>query len=365
MSQKICLIVLSLSLLTACSLNQAASVSVTTLTAPSIDSTPTIAPTPTVAPTEIANVTQPTLIPTSTPIPTNKPASCTVTRTDLPIYTVVAGDTLTNIASRTGSRVADLVQINCLSDASQITIGQQLRVLNSPIQDGNADESQMFGTLVISPYLSTETNGKVHYHVQGNTVINLKWENMPSNQNISHVELIYVDDHYTVAHVSVGIDTNIADGVSINWAIPTDVQGILYAIGRIPGQHHLSVQSQEIAITSTSTSPQAMGALSIDPNQQAGTPEDWNDYIIASNTAVTITWSGIDPDDYGKVGTIEFTYIPDYGDIQVLGHDTDKSDGISLTWTTPETVLGKIDVSATYGNDNSKIYAPRLYVHTE
>ncbi len=363
MSQRICLIVLTLSLLTACSLNQAASVNVKTLTA----STPTIAPTPTTSPTEITNVNQPTLVPTSTPIPPSNTASCAITRTDLPIYTVVAGDTLTNIASRTNSTVAELVQINCLSDASQIAVGHQLRVLNSPVQDGNTgqDEMQMFGTLVISPYLSTETDGKVHYHVQGNTVINLKWENMPSNQNISHVELIYVDDHYTVAHVSVGIDTNIADGVSINWAIPNDVQGILYAIGRIPGQHHLSVQSQEIAITSTSTSPQAIGALSIDPNRQAGTPDDWSDYILAPNTAVTITWRDIEPDDFNPVGAIEFIYIPDYGDIQVIGHDTDKSDGISLTWTTPETVLGKIDVSATYGNDNSRIYAPRLHVRTE
>jgi len=325
-------------------------------------------PTPTPAPTEIAKQSQPTLVPTSSPIPPITRASCTVTRTDLPIYTVVAGDTLTNIASQTNSTVEGLVEINCLNDASQISVGQQLRVLNSPTQNSDnnkPDDAQTVGTLVVTSYLSTETNDRVHYHVQGESVINLKWENMPDNTNISHVELIYVDDHYTVAHVSVGVDTNIADGVSINWALPTDVQGVLYAIARIPGQHHLSLQSQEIYITSTSTPPDTIGALSIDPNNQAGTSEDWSDYIIAPNTSVTITWSGVDPDDFSQVGTVEFIYISDYEGTQILGHDTDKSDGISLTWTTPATVLGKIDVSAAYDNSNSRIYAPRLHVHTE
>ena len=59
-------------------------------------------------------------------------ANCTP-RTDWTnIYTVAAGDTLFSIAQQVGSTVADLAQANCLTNASVIVVGQQIRVPNPP-----------------------------------------------------------------------------------------------------------------------------------------------------------------------------------------------------------------------------------------
>ncbi len=56
-------------------------------------------------------------------------AACTV-RTDWFEYTVVRGDTLFSIAQRSGSRVEELAEENCLGDPTKISVGQRLYVPN-------------------------------------------------------------------------------------------------------------------------------------------------------------------------------------------------------------------------------------------
>ena len=70
--------------------------------------------------------------PTSTTRPTDAP-SC-VPRTDwINLYTVVAGDTLADIARRANTSAAVLIQGNCLADGNVISVGQTLRSPN-PVQ---------------------------------------------------------------------------------------------------------------------------------------------------------------------------------------------------------------------------------------
>lgn len=77
-----------------------------------------------------APVVTPTTSAPATPIPVaNRP--CT-TRTDWPIYTVLAGDTLSDIAARSGSTVNELSTGNCLTNANNIFTGQQIRVPRIP-----------------------------------------------------------------------------------------------------------------------------------------------------------------------------------------------------------------------------------------
>ena len=54
-------------------------------------------------------------------------SDCTA-RTDWAIYVVKNGDTLSDIARRTGSTVSTLGEANCLENVSFIRAGQQLRV---------------------------------------------------------------------------------------------------------------------------------------------------------------------------------------------------------------------------------------------
>ncbi len=83
------------------------------------------APTPDIGPTPTPDI-DPTATPSSTP-------ACTV-RADWFEHTVVRGDTLYNIAQRSGSSVDDLAAANCLDDPTQISVGQLLYVPN-PISD--------------------------------------------------------------------------------------------------------------------------------------------------------------------------------------------------------------------------------------
>jgi len=58
--------------------------------------------------------------------------ACTV-NTSWPLYTVVAGDTLASIATRTGSSIAALALANCLTNQNNIAVGQQLHVPHIPV----------------------------------------------------------------------------------------------------------------------------------------------------------------------------------------------------------------------------------------
>jgi len=95
------------------------------------DPTPTrILPTPVViitTPTPTAGVTN-TPPAAATTAPTNRPTTPCTPRTNWPIYTVVAGDTLFGIAVRVGTTVDDLVAANCLTNADTISAGQRLYV---------------------------------------------------------------------------------------------------------------------------------------------------------------------------------------------------------------------------------------------
>lgn len=69
------------------------------------------------------------------------PVACTL-RTSWPTYTVVSGDTLSRIASRTNSSVSELAAANCMNDPSLLTVGQQLYVPRQP-QRAEASSDQI------------------------------------------------------------------------------------------------------------------------------------------------------------------------------------------------------------------------------
>ncbi|HYO88295.1 MAG TPA: LysM domain-containing protein [Candidatus Limnocylindrales bacterium] len=88
-------------------------------------STATFVAPPTLDPNIIPSLT-PIGGPTATPLP-GTPSAC-VMPTDWFIYIVQPGDTLTDIASRVGSTVQELVTRNCLPNGDAIFVGQALYV---------------------------------------------------------------------------------------------------------------------------------------------------------------------------------------------------------------------------------------------
>lgn len=104
-------------------------------------SEPDVTPVPTqigAVPTATPFATQ---TPTTTPQPTSAPVAtataivvvdpCTP-RTDWPLYSVVAGDTLARIARRVNSTASALADANCLDNPNLLRVGQALRVPQLP-----------------------------------------------------------------------------------------------------------------------------------------------------------------------------------------------------------------------------------------
>jgi hypothetical protein len=119
--------------------------------------------------------------------------------------------------------------------------------------------------------------------------------------------------------------------------------------------------------TNTSSAPIVLGpfgALAASPAIQAGRPEDWTDFVIDPQQPITIHWSGIDPEYYVEVGQIEFFYLPDSGSRISIGIDSNKNDGMSITWTAPSDVTGRVTVTARYGA-NGSIISPAIHLRVE
>lgn len=109
----------------------------------------------------------PTLVPLPTRAPqaTDAPPSCTP-RTDWPIYTVQAGDTLYSIATRSESQADVLQAANCLSDPNKIFEGQQLRVPKQPAPKSDTPTAAPAATqppFFPSPTPGTGANGNVSF----------------------------------------------------------------------------------------------------------------------------------------------------------------------------------------------------------
>jgi LysM repeat protein len=98
--------------------SQAAVATPSPTTRPTATVRPTATPTPTIEPTAVPTAA-PTAVPTPVPtvVPTPPPQQT---------YTVVAGDTLADIAQRFGTSVAALQEANGIEDPDEITVGQVL-----------------------------------------------------------------------------------------------------------------------------------------------------------------------------------------------------------------------------------------------
>ncbi|MFN8379715.1 MAG: Gmad2 immunoglobulin-like domain-containing protein [Anaerolineae bacterium] len=91
-------------------------------------------------------------------------STCNV-RTDWPVYTVQAGDTLFSIATEVGSTTNELTIANCLSNPNMIYTGQQLHVPQSP----SAPASTPAQVVITSPAANAIVNAGVELVVTGST----------------------------------------------------------------------------------------------------------------------------------------------------------------------------------------------------
>lgn len=189
------------------------------LVVPTLNLPLTLQPTPITFPTQ----TQP-------PPPTNvinPPVSC-VPRTDWPIYTVVPGDTLSNIASRTQTTAQALISANCLANPDVLNVGQRLYVprslnpTNTPAPTltpapTQTPVPQMVGSIGVSQQISGDAGNILLLRGAPSVV---EYNGAPFG--ISRVRF-YLIRAGTMQ--LIGTDDNPQDGFRAVWVVPPSLDG--------------------------------------------------------------------------------------------------------------------------------------------
>lgn len=183
--------------------------------------------------------------PTETPGAIQSTENCTVL-SNLPIYTVVAGDTLSNIATRYATTTAELAEFNCLTDANLISTGMQLHVpfipptltpflTATPYLEISSTPSDLGirGTLGVYPAIeSSNPSDWNDYVIEPQTPFTVNWTGIePEYYNdIVTATFIYTGDDGTIIHI--GVDENMADGISVTWTPFAGISGSITGSAR-------------------------------------------------------------------------------------------------------------------------------------
>lgn len=226
--------------------------------------------------TEEATFTaQPEASPTTTTSPLPQPSpenrsgdnNCRP-RSDLPSYTVVTGDSLSSIAIRTNSSVPQLVEWNCLANANMIVVGMRLQVARealpatltptftptplptntqASIQGSNSTTLGPFGALALAPAIEAgNPSNWTDFLIAPQTTITIHWSGIDPQYytDVGQIEFFYTSD--TGTRLSLGIDADKSDGMTISWTAPANVSGSLMAIARY--QQNRSIISPAIHV---------------------------------------------------------------------------------------------------------------------
>ncbi len=189
----------------------------------------------------VGNLATATIAPAATEAPVNSTTSALIgctPRSDWLTYTILPGDTLTGIATRTGTSVDMLIQGNCLQDPNTLDVGQTLLVPQTPSNnpptlapDSNCLENEFFlntGTdfLTITPYLSFDSTC---YGLQAGITVTVSWVRAPAGTN----EVTFYRNNPSLSRADViGTDSTPADGFSIQWLTYDGMPpSVLYAFG--------------------------------------------------------------------------------------------------------------------------------------
>lgn len=325
------------------------------------------APSTIVPSTQTSTATSPALA----QIPTHSERSdCVISQTNLSLYIVRAGDTLSNIASRANTTASYLAELNCLRNTSYILVGQQLIVPNAiiapttsasdsqsnepnpPQQPPNNDANSINVDNI--PYPPTNNQGNLvlsdwnfnvdqKYIIETGNIVTFTWQ-MPDNNQFTQVGFVaepYVDD-FRRPRTLIGTDTDLSDGATIRWTAPTDTQTYIFAVGQVAGQSEL-VASQIIRLGTEDSSQefeaQSIGFLSASPIEGQYQPSI---AVIEDGSLITLSWTGMNVVGFRLVDAVYFYYEDEAGNTSLIGQDNDDSDGITITWQTPTNISGMV-----------------------
>jgi len=290
--------------------------------------------TPTRTPT-LFSIPTATALPTVTPNPSITPPptqpNCTP-YTNWPVYTVAAGDTLGQIAQRSGTTVDQLVTANCLADAGLIYAGQALYVpvqpatltpapTLTPVATANPNMPIFGKALTADQHWIDSTGRAVTYYQAVRVTVGVV-------QNAIKVDF-YVIDPTGGSAIYIGTDSDPWDGAFVDYSFPVTGD---YTFQAVAENEFMRVNSSVFTIRyDPSFNPPSGQAnlLTFTPNK--GFADGWT--TLQAGATVTIAW----PDAPIGATRVEFTFAPTGTGMtpEVIGTDLSPADGALITWAMP------------------------------
>lgn len=297
----------------------------------------------------------PTAQPTSTPAPTATTgvvATPCTTRTDWPLYTVVAGDTLAKIARRVGTTTAALSDANCLDNPDLLEVGQALHVPQLPPPP------------TITP-VPTAARASFrypprpdHYFLVADTaVITSPAVRLTAGVDNAQVVQFFARKNGSGASMYLGEDRYLADGANIYYTFSEAGRYELYAVTQS------GVQSDSFLLTYDPDYEEPPPRLDSFPLVDPYLAHEGH-YTLEGGSTVNLTWPGV-PQQAVK---IEFVLTPTgtgTGDAaEVIATDNAPFDGVAATWDVPERIWAHLQAIA-YLPDGSKVSSGIINVYAE
>jgi LysM repeat protein len=233
----------------------------------------------------------------STPLPV---AACSV-EARWPTYVVVAGDTLSAIAQRSGTTVPALMQANCLDDPNSLKVGQVLRVPQLPVQPSRVIAT--VGTLTISPATHHPTIPGA-YVVQPGTTVTLRVDGL---SNIASIRFTLPPPGWKGNGFSLSDPIlNPGSSAEIRVAIPSDQAGRFFPFSvqatTVDGTQ-LPSGSNPLVVYVADNQPQ-FGTLSISPGELTSDSRG-PIYVVAPGSSITLRIDGLQ-----NVASVRFQIPP-------------------------------------------------------
>jgi LysM repeat protein len=147
-------------------------------------------------------------------------------------YTVQQGDTAGILATQAGISLEDLVAANCLANADLITVGQVIYLpgnIGTPRPSVGSGATPGSGPTIeriwVEPAV-VQNNGQ--YQVRVGSTVTLRAEGVA---NAAKVTFVLAPVGTNATPTTLGIDTNLADGVSVTWRVTDpNLRGNLWAV---------------------------------------------------------------------------------------------------------------------------------------